>query len=120
VEELLWILALVGVMGWLARAAIRRNRVAIEQLGEPLACCVGCLDTTPEHGAVDRGWHWGTMHDGAPDWLCPACRLGQVDTLEGRPILYTFRAEGHSDVVSAIRSIGEAARETARGLTCAG
>jgi hypothetical protein len=34
-DELLWILALVGVMAWLARAAYLRQRRAIAQLGGP-------------------------------------------------------------------------------------
>lgn len=38
-----------------------------------MAKCVSCEATTPEDTARSAGWHWGTMGDGNPNWLCSEC-----------------------------------------------
>jgi hypothetical protein len=42
----------------------------------PMVGCVGCTDRTPEAGAHERGWRWGTFSEAGAAWLCPDCQEG--------------------------------------------
>jgi hypothetical protein len=41
-----------------------------------LVACVSCDDRTPEAGAHERGWRWGTFSEAGAAWLCPDCQEG--------------------------------------------